>query len=346
MQEDILGLPFPVLQDKLAALQLPAYRAGQVFTWLHGKRVHSFAEMTNLSNNDRRLLTEQYCMPTLFAEQALRSDRDDTRKYLFRLADRETIESVVMQYKCGSSICISTQVGCKMHCAFCASGMHGFKRNLTAGEIVGQVYEAQRDFGQPITRLVLMGVGEPLDNYANVRDALHILTHPDGQNLGRRRISLSTSGIVPGIETLAHDFPQLTLSVSLHAPNDALRSEMMPVNRTYPLLAVLEACRKWSARTRRRITFEYALFDNVNDSDGTARELAALLKGMFAHVNLITGNEVEELGYRRSTPDRIRAFHQILADSGLTVTLRRTLGRDISGACGQLRSNRENLPRK
>ena len=262
---------------------------------------------------------------------------DETVKYLFKLNDGELIESVVMKYKYGRTICVSSQVGCKMGCSFCASGIAGFVRNLLPGEILSQVYTAQKDLGIKISHTVMMGVGEPLDNFDNVMRFLELISDENGQNIGMRNISLSTCGVVSGIYKLMEKKLQLTLSVSLHAPSDEIRNRTMPVNSRWNIETLLKACRDYTAATNRRISFEYAMISSVNDSDDCARLLAKRLKGMLCHVNLIPVNSVKERDYRKSSGERIAAFIKILEKSGINVTVRRTLGSDINASCGQLR---------
>ena len=314
----------------------PSYKALQIYRWLH-RGVSSFEEMTDLSKIVRQFLTEKYYISVARVENKLVSDYDNTIKYLFSFADGQCVEAVLMEYQHGRSICISTQVGCKMGCTFCATGLGGFQRNLTASEMLSQVQAAQKDAGVRISNIVLMGMGEPLDNYNQVIRFLRLVSSQEGMNLGMRHISLSTCGLVDRIYDLAEENLQLTLSVSLHAPNNAIRSRTMPVNRKYPIEELLKACRYYAGRTGRRISFEYAMIDGVNDSDGCAKELVARLKGMLCHVNLIPVNPVREAGYQKSGRERQQAFIRILQRAGITATVRRTLGADINASCGQLR---------
>ncbi len=322
----------------LSSLDLPAFRARQVWQWLQQKGVADFASMTNLSKPLRDRLDGACYIAGCEIEKRSVSALDPTVKYLFRLHDGELIESVLMQYKYGYSLCVSTQVGCRMNCAFCATGKGGFIRNLTAGEILGQIHAAQRAENIRVSHLVLMGMGEPFDNYDNVLRFLKLVNEEDGLHIGMRNISLSTCGVVPGIEKLERENLQLTLSVSLHAPNDQIRSSIMPINRKYPVGELMRACRHYAEATSRRISYEYAMLGGVNDSDDCARELAALLKGTLSHINLIPANDVTESGLRSSSPERIKAFADILQREGRTVTVRRSLGGDIDASCGQLRS--------
>lgn len=325
------------LQTEVLALGEKKFVASQIFSWLHEKRVTSFDDMTNLSKNLRQKLKNFYTIYDCTIEKKLCSVYDDTVKYLYRLHDGELIESVVMKYKYGYTICVSSQVGCKMGCKFCASGIAGFVRNLTASEILSQVYQSARDLNIRISHVVMMGVGEPLDNFDNVMRFLSLVTDEKGMNLSMRNISLSTCGVVSGIKKLQEKRLQLTLSVSLHAPNDEIRSRTMPVNNKWGIDELLEACRSYTKATSRRISFEYAMIDSVNDSDDCAKELASRLEGMLCHVNLIPVNSVKERDYKRSNENRIRSFIAVLEKKGITATVRRTLGSDINASCGQLR---------
>lgn len=330
------------LEDMVAdfeALGFPKFRAKQVYSWVHEKCVASFDEMTNLSKDMREKLTEKYGFFNCEINTKLVSKIDDTVKYLFTLSDGEYVESVVMKYKYGYSICISTQVGCKMGCTFCASAIGGFVRNLQVGEMLSEIYTAQKDLNIKINHLVLMGTGEPFDNYDNVMKMLEILTDENGQNMSMRHISLSTCGVVPKIYDLSEKKLGLTLSVSLHAPNNHIRSQSMPINKTYDIDELLKACRYYAKTTGRRISFEYAMIKNVNDSDACAIELADKLKGILCHVNLIPVNNVRETSYVKSTVERQKKFIDILASRGITATVRRTLGSDINASCGQLRAS-------
>lgn len=318
---------------------LAKYRAAQVYRWLH-RGAKSFSQMSDLSKELREQLENQYEIK--WAEPELkRVSRDGTVKYLFRLNDGKYVESVLMEYHHGTSICISTQVGCKMNCSFCATGKSGFTRNLSPSEILSQVQSASLDAGKRISNIVLMGMGEPLDNYENVLRFLELVTSPDGMNIGMRHISLSTCGIVDKIYDLADRKLQLTLSVSLHAPNDEIRSRTMPVNRKWNVEELLKACRYYSDSTGRRISFEYAMIKGVNDMDRCAAELGSRLKGILAHVNLIPVNDVTGTGYQKSGIDRQKRFISILESQGITATVRRTLGADIEASCGQLKGRYE-----
>lgn len=334
---DIKSLSFTELKAFLTAQGQPAFRTKQIFDWLHAKQVVSFDQMTNLPKTLAAKLAQEAVITAHAVEKKLVSKIDGTVKYLFRLPDGEFCESVVMEYKHGKSICISTQVGCRMGCSFCASTKAGFVRHMTPSEILEQVYAAQRDLGCRIGHIVLMGIGEPLDNYDNVLRFLSLISDERGNNLSLRHVSLSTCGLVDRIDRLAKEHLGLTLSVSLHAPNDAIRGETMPVSKKWPMEALLAACSRYAEETGRRVSFEYALIRDLNDSMACADELAKKLSGMLCHVNLIPVNEIKETAYQKSEKARILAFQQRLIKHGINATVRRTLGADISAACGQLR---------
>lgn len=328
--------------DELTAvtdsLCVPKYRAGQLYSWLQQRGAMSYDEMTNLPKDMREKLKELYPIYSCEIELKQVSKLDETVKYLFRLSDGNFIESVLMKYKYGYTLCISSQVGCKMGCVFCASTKSGCVRNLCPSEMLGQIHAAQRDMNIRVSHVVMMGMGEPLDNFDNAMRFLELVGDEKGLNLSIRNISLSTCGLVPRIYDLLDRHLQLTLSVSLHAPNDEMRSKVMPVNRRYPIAELIKACRKYTKETSRRISFEYAMIKDVNDSDECAYELAALLKGMLCHVNLIPANEIVESDHRRSTNERLERFTSILNSRGINTTVRRSLGSDIDASCGQLRS--------
>ena len=334
---DIKSLSIEELRERFIQLGEPAFRAGQVFSWLHQRRAQSFDEMSNLSKSLRETLGAGFYIPQVTIKQKLVSEFDGTVKYLYELEDGETVEAVFMRYHHGNSLCISTQVGCRMGCTFCASTLGGCVRNLTAAEMLGEVYTAEQDTGEKVSSLVLMGIGEPLDNYDNVVRFLQLLSNKNGMNMSLRHVSLSTCGLVPRIYDLAKLRFGLTLSVSLHAPNDQIRSRTMPVNRRYNIDELLTACRHYAEATSRRISFEYALIDGVNDSEQNARELARRLKGMLCHVNLIAVNPVTELHHKTSTRGAIERFTAVLEREKISATVRRKLGADINAACGQLR---------
>lgn len=336
---DIKSMTIDELTNSISELGLPAYRAAQIYKWLHEKSVSSFNEMLNIPKSDRARLSEIYYISVASIEKKLISCYDGTIKYLFRFNDGEYVESVLMDYHHGYTICISTQVGCKMGCTFCATGKSGFSRNLTASEMLAQIQAAQADNHIRISNVVLMGMGEPLDNYDNVLRFLSLVSSDMGLNIGMRHITLSTCGIVPKIYDLAMKNLQITLSVSLHAPNDDIRSKTMPINSKYSVDVLLKACRDYAAKTKRRVTFEYAMIDGVNDSDTCALELAKKLKGMICHVNLIPVNDVNGTDYKRSNKKRLIDFCNVLDKHGITATIRRTLGSDINASCGQLKRN-------
>ncbi len=314
----------------------PGFRAKQVYTWLH-KGVRSYDEMTNLPQTLRQKLAQQYpiCPPEVVRKQ--QSQKDGTIKYLWRLSDGNCVETVLMRYHYGNTVCISTEVGCRMGCAFCASTLGGLVRRLEPFEMLDQVLFTQVDSGLPVSHIVLMGIGEPLDNFDNVMRFLELVNSPEGMNISMRHISLSTCGLVPMIDRLAEKKLQLTLSVSLHAPNDEIRNQIMPVNKAYPTQELLDACRRYYQATSRRISFEYAMINGVNDTPEAAKELLRRLKGLPAHFNLIPLNHVEESPLKPSTKKAVAQFQKILEDGGVPATVRRTLGGDIDASCGQLR---------
>lgn len=342
MLKDIRSMSYSELSDEILNLGFPKFRVNQIFSWVHEKCVSSFDEMTNLSKDMRAQLNENFCFCNCTVNTKLVSKIDDTVKYLFTLSDGEYVESVVMKYKYGYSICISTQVGCKMGCTFCASAIGGFVRQLSTGEMLSEIYTAQKDLNIKINHLVLMGTGEPLDNYDNVMKMLNLITDEKGQNMSMRHISLSTCGIVPKIYDLADEKLGLTLSVSLHAPNNVIRNSSMPINKSYDIDELLKACKYYANTTGRRISFEYAMIKGVNDSDNNAVELANRLKGILCHVNLIPVNNVRETNYIKSSVERQKRFIEILSSRGITATVRRTLGSDINASCGQLRASKRN----
>ena len=314
----------------------PAFRAKQVYTWLH-KGVRSYEEMTNIPQALRQILAEKapICPPEVIRKQE--SQKDGTIKYLWRLSDGNCVETVLMRYHYGNTVCISTEVGCRMGCAFCASTLGGLVRKLEPFEMLDQVLFTQVDSGLPISHIVLMGIGEPLDNFDNVMRFLELVNSEEGMNISMRHISLSTCGLVPKIDELAKKKLQLTLSVSLHAPNDEIRNQIMPVNKAYPTEELLAACRRYYAETSRRISFEYAMIHGVNDTETAAKELLRRMKGLPAHFNLIPLNHVEESPLKPSTKAAVAKFQKILEDGGIPATVRRTLGGDLDASCGQLR---------
>ena len=329
-------MTLPELEVLFKELGQPKFRAKQVYTWLH-KGVRSYEEMTNISKQLRDTLAQQYPLlpPTVVRKQE--SKKDGTIKYLWRLSDGNCVETVLMRYHYGNTVCISTEVGCRMGCAFCASTLGGLVRKLEPFEILDQVLFTQVDSGLPIGHIVLMGIGEPLDNYDNVLRFLELVNSPDGMNISMRHISLSTCGLVPKIDELAKEKLQLTLSVSLHAPTDEIRNTIMPVNKAYPTEELIAACRRYYAATNRRISFEYAMIDGVNDREEDAKMLLKRLKGLPSHLNLIPLNHVEESPLKPSTKQAVARFQKILEEGGIPATVRRTLGGDIDASCGQLR---------
>lgn len=343
MKKDIKSLSYDELNSEILSLKLPKFRAKQIYEWLHKYGVSSFDEMTNISKDLRNKLNENFYITNCEIEQKYVSKIDDTVKYLFRLNDGEYVESVIMKYKYGYTICVSSQVGCKMGCTFCASTLAGFKRSLEAGEIESQLHIAQKDLGIRISHIVMMGIGEPLDNYDNVIKFFHNVNNENGLNISMRNITVSTCGIVPRIYDLLNENLQITLTISLHAPNDSIRSKTMPVNNKWNIDEVIKACREYVNKTNRRISFEYTLINGVNDSKECALELCSRLKGMLCHVNLIPVNAVEERGNVRSSDDNIRKFMEILKRNGINATIRRTLGSDINASCGQLRRKRNEV---
>lgn len=328
------------LKQELTSIGEKGFRAEQIFKWLYQEKIKSFDEMTNLSLELREKLKNNYTICNYNILKKLESS-DGTKKYLFDILDGNIIESVLMEYHYGKSVCVSSQVGCKMGCKFCASTGIPFVRNLTAGEIVEQILAIEQDTGEKISNIVFMGIGEPLDNYDNVIKAIRILNNPKGLGIGARHISVSTSGLVPRIYDLAKENIQCTLSVSLHASNNEKRSSMMPVNNRYSVEELIKACKDYIAMTNKRISFEYALAKDNNDNMQDAKELANLLKGMLCHVNLIPINKIENGKFTKSSNENIIKFRDYLNDHGIVATIRRELGSDIEAACGQLR--RKNL---
>ena len=337
---DILSLSLKEIEDIILLLGEKKFRAKQIWQWLHIKKVRNFDKMSNLSAQFRNKLSNAFCIKSLIISKRLASDIDNTVKYLYELPDGNHIETVLMEYNHGYSLCVSTQVGCKMGCKFCASTIAGFKRNLEPSEILLQLYETERDSGKKVSSIVLMGIGEPLDNFENVIKFLEILSDKDGSNMSLRHVSLSTCGIVPRIYDLADKNYGLTLSISLHATTNATRGEIMPVNNKYNINELITACKYYLRKTGRRISFEYALINGVNDSMEQAVQLSKLLRGMQSHVNIIPINKIKE---HKFTSDRKSAkrFQEYLIDLGVNATVRRTLGSDIDAACGQLRRDYE-----
>ncbi len=334
---DIKSLTFDELNSEITSIGLPKFRTGQIYSWLHEKGVDSFDEMSNLSKDLRQKLSEKYFIPSVKIEDKYVSKIDETVKYLFKLYDGEYVEAVIMKYKYGYTICISSQVGCKMGCKFCASTLAGFKRNLLPAEMESQLHIAQKDLNIRISHIVLMGIGEPLDNYDNVIKFIKTVNNDKGLNISMRDITLSTCGVVPKMYDLANEQMPITLTLSLHAPNDRIRSSMMPVNDKWGVDEAIAACKNYAEKTGRRVSFEYTLINGVNDTEECAKELASKLAGMLCHVNLIPVNDVEERGNVRSTDKSIKNFCETLYSLGINATIRRTLGSDINASCGQLR---------
>ena len=340
---NLKSLTLPELAAVLKEQNQPAFRAKQVYTWLH-KGVRSYEEMTNLPKSLRDILAEQYPINPPQVVRKQESARDGTIKYLWQLSDGNCVETVLMRYNYGNTVCISTEVGCPMGCAFCASTLGGLVRRLEPFEMLDQVLFTQVDSGLPISRIVLMGIGEPLDNFDNVLRFLELVNSEEGMNISMRHISLSTCGLVPKIDALAQKKLQISLAISLHGPNNEIRGKIMPVNRVYPIEELLDACRRYYAATSRRIHFEYAMIDGVNDRPCDAKEILRRMKGLPAHFNLIPLNHVEESPLKPSSKGAVAAFQKMLEDGGITTTVRRTLGGDIDASCGQLRRkfNKEN----
>lgn len=336
MKKDILSMLPAEIEQELESIGEPKFRAKQLFSWLH-KGIRSFDDMSNLPKSLREKLKDSYHLyqPKVLNKQV--SMIDGTIKYLWELADGNAVETVVMEYKHGNTVCVSSQVGCRQGCAFCASTIGGLVRGLESSEILDEVLFSQLDSGKAISNIVLMGIGEPLDNFENVMRFLELVNHPDGMNIGMRHISLSTCGLIERFDDLASRNLQITLSVSLHAPDDETRSRLMPANHGRGVEQLMEACRRYYEKTGRRISFEYAMIDGVNDTETHARLLAKEAKSVSAHVNLIPLNHVEERQFKPSTSGHMKAFIKILEDEGVNVTVRRRLGSDVDASCGQLR---------
>ncbi len=336
MTKHLKSMTLPEITQVLKELGQPGFRAKQVFSWLH-KGVRTYDEMTNLPQALRKVLAQEYPILAPEVVRKQESKKDGTIKYLWKLSDGNCVETVLMRYHYGNTVCISTEVGCRMGCAFCASTLGGLVRKLEPFEMLDQVLFTQVDSGLPVSHIVLMGIGEPLDNFDHVMRFLELVNDTEGMNISMRHISLSTCGLVPKIRELAKKKLQLTLSVSLHAPSDSVRDTIMPVNKAYPTEELLRACRDYYAETGRRISFEYAMIDGVNDREEDARLLLKRLKGLPVHMNLIPLNHVEESPLKPSTKKAVAGFQQILEEGGIPATVRRTLGSDIDASCGQLR---------
>ena len=334
---DIKSLPFAAVEEYIAGLGEKKFRAKQLYEWMHVHKAASYGEMTNLPKSLRRQLDEETDYTCLRQVDCQISRQDGTRKYLFALADGNMVESVLMRYHHGNSVCISSQVGCRMGCRFCASTLDGLERNLAPSEMLDQIYRIERDIGERVSNVVVMGTGEPLDNYDNLLTFIRMLTDEHGCHISQRNVTVSTCGIVPRIRQLAEEKLQITLALSLHASNQKKRLELMPIARTYDISQVLDACAFYFQETGRRVTFEYSLVEGVNDAPEQALELAHLLACMHGHVNLIPVNPIKERSYAASRPASVHRFQNILEKNGINVTIRRELGADIDGACGQLR---------
>lgn len=336
-KKDLRSLTSEQLKAEVENMGEKPFRAKQIFSWLHSSQVRDIDSMTNISKALREKLKAEYELRNIDIVEKLTAEEDGTTKYLFHVGDSMVVESVLMKYSYGNAVCISTQVGCRMGCTFCASTVDGLERNLTAGEMAEQIYEIQRDTGERVSHIVLMGSGEPLDNFDNVMDFLSIINDENGANISHRHITVSTCGLVDKIYELAEKHLQITLAVSLHAPNDEIRQRTMPVAKKYSVERVIKAARDYANSTKRRVTFEYALISGVNDSTENAAELAKRLKGAMCHVNLIPVNDVKENDYLRSSENVISEFAEVLRSGGIETTVRRKLGSSINAACGQLR---------
>lgn len=336
---DVRSLALPELKQEMEKIGEKKYRAQQIYEWLHKKLAEDFAEMTNLSLSLREKCDGYFTLHPLQCVRMQESKSDGTKKFLFSLSDGNMVESVLMRYRHGNSVCISSQVGCRMGCRFCASTLGGLVRNLTAGEMLAQVYKVQKISGERVSNVVVMGIGEPLDNMDNLIRFIRLLTDENGLHISQRNLTVSTCGLVPQIKELAEKNLQITLALSLHGVTDEKRKELMPVAKEYSIAELMDACRYYFEKTGRRITFEYALAAGVNDTKEDARKLSGLASVVRAHVNLIPINPVRERRFTASGKETVRSFQKELEEAGVTVTLRREMGRDIDGACGQLRRN-------
>lgn len=337
-KKDIKSYNLIELKNQLSEMGEKPFRAKQIYKWLHVDRVKTFDEMTNISKELRAKLNEQYEIITLSPIKVLISQIDGTRKYLFKIKGGSVIESVLMRYHHGNSVCISTQSGCRMGCRFCASTLNGLDRNLQASELLEQIYQIEKDIKERVSNIVLMGSGEPLDNFENVTKFLELISDENGANISRRNITLSTCGIVPKMKELADMQPQITLALSLHASDDKTRKELLPIANKYSIYQVIDACKYYFAKTGRRITFEYSLVSGVNDTQEEADKLSQLVKDINCHVNLIPVNPIKERDYIQSNDKAVMQFKSRLEKNRINVTIRREMGRDINGACGQLRN--------
>lgn len=337
MLKDIKSLNYSELEEEIKSLGLPKFRTGQIYEWIHKKLVTSFDEMTNISKDVRKLLSENFELKTLVPEKVQTSKIDGTQKYLFKLTDGNFVESVLMKYKHGNSVCISSQVGCRMGCRFCASTLDGLTRCLEPSEMLEQIYRIQALTNERVSNVVVMGTGEPMDNYDNIVKFIKMLTDDKGLNISQRNVTVSTCGLVENMKRLADENFQITLALSLHSVTDEKRRELMPIANKYSINELMEACDYYFKKTGRRITFEYSLVRDVNDTDEDAEGLIRLASGVGAHVNLIPVNPIKERDYKETTRDRVVAFKNKLEKRRINVTIRREMGRDIDGACGQLR---------
>lgn len=336
---DIKSMELKEVEDFLISLGEKKYRAKQVYEWLHVKLAGKIDEMSNIPKSLKEKLEENCYIENLNVLDKLESNTGETSKFLFGLSDNRVLESVLMKYHHGNSVCISSQVGCKMGCNFCASTIGGFERNLTSSEMLDQIYQIQKISGERVSNVVVMGTGEPLDNYNNLIKFIRILTDENGLNISQRNITVSTCGLTGKMKSLAEEKLQITLALSLHAPNDVVRKELMPIAATFDYDSVIEACKYYYEKTGRRITFEYSLVEGVNDLSEYAKELAGRIKGMNCHVNLIPVNPIKERNYKQSEAKNIQNFKNILEKYGINVTIRREMGTDINAACGQLRKS-------
>ncbi|HYE09607.1 MAG TPA: 23S rRNA (adenine(2503)-C(2))-methyltransferase RlmN [Patescibacteria group bacterium] len=335
-KKNIKDFSLEELESYIVQNKLPKFRAGQIFDWIY-KDVESFEQMTNLSKELISKLKQEFYIGRAAIEVKLVSKEDKTRKYLLKLEDGNAVECVLMEYSYGKTICISTQVGCRMNCAFCASAIGGLTRHMTSGEMLEEVMAVSRDIGERISNIVLMGTGEPFDNYKEVIKFLRTVNNQKGMNVGQRHITISTSGLVPKILEFAEEELQCTLAISLHAADNPTRNTLMPINKKYKIEELMDACRQYIKKTNRRITFEYALIKDINDNEESAYKLSNLLRGMLCHVNLIPINKVEEKVFEKANKTAIDKFKSILESNGIEATVRRELGSDINAACGQLR---------
>ena len=339
--ENIYGVTYEKLEDYFLSLNEKKFKANQLYTWLYDKKITSFDEITDIKKPIIEKIKESFYLGNI---KLVNVERDKlVNKYLFELEDGEHVESVLMRHDYGTSVCVSSQVGCNMGCRFCESGRRKKVRNLTKGEMTEQILKIENDINEKVTHVVIMGIGEPFDNYENVTDFIKIINHPKSLAIGSRHITLSTCGIAPKIREFAHFPYQVNLALSLHAPNDELRNKIMPINKAYPLKEVINALKYYYNETNRRITFEYIMLENINDSAKEAQELCSLLKGMNCYINLIPYNETNNIDFKRSKKEKILEFYDIIKKNNMNVTIRKEFGSNISAACGQLRSKKEDL---